>query len=182
MATCNPCYEDELNEHDLVACDIPTKGGGDAIIVLPCDHEVTDPSDEVQVEAALAAGARLVQNVKVGIPEATAQTQETIRACATSYPSVYDGTITLEDGNITDNNVNSFYPELFSGRPFGGAIIYECATGKVKFIDKEIRFTGSIVLPNTSTEIQMAIGTGSYRYVPGEIVPKQADAPAGIFS
>ena len=182
MATCNPCYEDELSDHDLVLCDIPTKGGGDAMIVLPCNHSVTDPSDEAQVTAALADGAKLVSNVKVGISEATAQTQETIRACATSYPSAYDGTVTYEDGNITDNNVNSFYPELFSGRPFGGVIIYECATGKVKFIDKEIRFTGSVILPNTSTEIQMATGTGSYRYTPGEVVPMQADAPPGIFT
>lgn len=182
MATCNPCYEDEMAEHEQLTCVGEPKGGIDSLIVLPCNHGVTDASDEVQVQAALDNGARLISGIKAGIPEAAAQTTETTRGCATTIVSAYDGTITLEDANLTDSNVNDFYPQLFSGQPYGGVILWECATGKVKFIDKEIRFSGSITTPNTSTEIQKAIATGTYRYAPGDIVPKQADAPAGIFS
>lgn len=82
------------------------------------------------------------------------------------------------DGNVNASNVN-FYTTLFSGQSFGGLIIRECGESRVTWIDDEVTWTGTRLLPENDNENQTFSGTFTWR---NKAEPDIFDEPANIFS
>ena len=65
------CYsyncDDPLGNHLLNDCGNEKQGGIKDIIILECNHQLTDPSSQAQVEDEINAGrATKIQNLKIG--------------------------------------------------------------------------------------------------------------------
>ena len=182
MANCIDYNCTDLLDHVKNDCEEERQGGSDQIIILDCDHQLTDPSNASEVQAEISAGrAKLVQNVKVGFDKPSAVTVDSNIACRTPKVVNYDRAGTIMDGNVNQYN-NDFYDAITNGRAVGGIIIYECgdpANPKVSWIDDAVEVQGGRVFPNTDTEFQRYELDFAWRSL-GE--PAIYDAPAGIFS
>lgn len=175
-----PSYNcDELEDHLLNDCEVNEQGGSDQIIILDCGHTVTDPSDATQINANIASGkAKLIQNIKAGIPAAAPVEVDALIACRPPVTVNYDWTMNLIDGNVNANNVG-FYNQLNGGRAIGGVIVYACSANKVLFVDEAIKSSGSLVFPDTDSEFIRFESTLKWKSLTN---PTYADPPTGIFS
>lgn len=182
MANCvNYDCEDTLPDHTLNTCGDELLGGVKDAILLECDSQITDPSNATQVQAELDAGrATLVKNVSIELPAATPTLVDSTVACSTQKVARYERTLNLIDGNVSDANVD-FYNEVFSTRSFGGIILHECGEDEVTWIDEEIRFTGSRIIPNNNNEFQTFTGVGTWQTNPDRVDGNIYETPAGIF-
>lgn len=180
MANCiNYNCNDPLGLHLLNDCGDELQGGVKHAIILECDTQLTDPSNAVQVQAEIDAGrATLVKNIKVGMPAASPVKIASNVACSTDKLVTYDRTLTWMDGNINDNNITEFYNNLLAGQSKGGLIIYECGADQVTWIDDEVRFTGSRIIPDSDNEFQRFECTVEWRNKYDSTI---YSAPAGIF-
>lgn len=170
MSNClNYDCNDPLGDHMPNDCDEVLLGGIDAIIVLECDSQLTDPSSAVQIAAEIAAGrATLIENVKVSIEAASPVTVDPLVSCSTPKLVNYDRSGTIIDGNVSDNNID-VYNKINAGRAFGGLILHLCGTedsvggAKVLWIDKKVEFTGSLIVPPNNNDIQRFEGKFTWR-------------------
>jgi hypothetical protein len=186
MANClNYDCNDPLGTHLPNDCGEELLGGGSGMLLLECNHQLTDPTSAAQVTAEIAAGrAHLLLNLKVGLDAPSPVEIDSNVAGGTTKLVTYDRTGTLIDGNVSANNV-SFYNGVFGGRVFGGALVYivgtQEATGgeKTFFIDAPVNFTGGVTMPNNNNEFITFNGTFKWRL---RDMPSLETAPAGIFT
>jgi len=182
MANCvNYDCQDVIGDHTLNQCGEELPGGIKDVILLECDHVITDPSNATQINAALTDGtATLIKNVSYELPAAAPVLVDSTVACSTQKVARYDRTLAYIDGNVSDVNV-VFYNEVNSSRSFGGIILHECGKDEVTFIDEEIRFTGSRIIPNNNNEFQTFAGTGTWETDPDNVDGRIFSTPANIF-
>ena len=186
MANCiNYNCADDIGEHVENTCGEELLGGSSQMVLLECNHQVTDPSNGTQIAAEIAAGrANLLTNLKVSIAKPSPVEVDSNVACGTSKLVTYDRTGTLIDGNVNANNI-TFYNAVFGGRAFGGAILYLCGTSeadsgeKVEWIDSTVTFTGGKVLPEDNNSFQRFEGDFKWRKKDGQMLYAN---PVGIFT
>lgn len=159
MATCSSynCLSLGSYNSTLDNCSTFRTGGTSAIVLLACDHQITDPTDGAAILAEIAAGrAWLVENVKVGISAGTPVTVDPITACGTAkvIKNTYTGTI--YDAKVDATN-NDFWNQLTNGYVIGGMIMNVCSTDSLAdiaiYVDAEISFSGGLVQPDVNTEL-----------------------------
>ncbi len=174
---------DPLEAYVLNECQKILLGGFDAAILLECNHQITDPSNATQINAALNNGtATLISEASFSLEAATPVTVDTLVPCQPPRTVNYTRTGLYKNQNVNSQNVD-FHNILFGGRSFGGLIIRMCSetdsgTGKVYWIDQAVSFTGSLVGPPNNTDLQRFEGTYTWN---SKTNPAQYDEPAGIF-
>lgn len=178
MPNCINYNCDEITEHLKNDCEEFLQGGVSQVLLLECNHAITDPSNATQVNAAISDGtATLIQNVKLGIDAASPETVDSPIACRPPKLVNYTRTASWLDGNVNAQNV-TFYNTAFNGRSFGGMIVYECSSGKVTWYDDAITLTGNRIIPNTDAEFQRFEGVATWKGINDGSIH---DAPAGVF-
>jgi len=152
--------------------------------LLECDNQLTDPSDPAEITTEIAAGrAHLLLGLKIGVDAPTAIEVDSNVSGGTTKLVNYDRTMTLIDGNVSDNNID-VYDKVCGGRVFGGAILYLVGTeqstagASVYYIDSAINFTGGLTIPNNDNEFITFNATAKWRK---KTMGTLATAPAGIF-
>jgi hypothetical protein len=166
-------------------CGEELLGGGGGVILLECNHQLTDPSNTGLINIEIAAGrAKLITGVKIGINAPSPVKVDSNAACQNQKLVTYDRTGSYVDGNVSADNVE-FYKPIFAGRTFGGLIIWECGTEdsdagpQVTWIDAVVNFEGGRILPPNNNELQRFEGAFNWRS------RHDADiyaAPAGVFA
>ncbi len=183
--SCNAYCADELPAHTINDCDLERTGAGDGVLILECGHEITDPSDAVEVQAAIDAGlATLVKNVRVFYDRAAPTLVDSNIPNRPQKVARYERTGTLRDANVNEPNVE-FYNLLATGRTFGGLIIKESGNDddqKVKWINEVVTFNGSDNLPESDSEFQNFEVQFLWRTSANNVNPQMYDVPIGIFS
>lgn len=185
MANCiNYDCNDALGTYLSNDCGEELLAGGSGIILLECNHQLTDASNATQINAEISAGrAHKIDGVKIGIDEAAPVEVESNVVGGTNKLVTYNRSGTLIDGNVSNSNV-TFYNKVFGGRTFGGAIIYLKGTEDgsqtlVYFIDAAINFTGSLPIKNNNDENMRFTGKFTWRK---KDMPSLPNAPVGIFA
>jgi hypothetical protein len=175
---------DALGDYTPNDCAESLLAGGSGIILLECNHQLTDASSATQINAEIAAGrAKKIDGIKIGINEPSPVQVEANRIGSNQKLVTYDRTGTILDDNVNNTNVD-FYNQVFGGRPFGGAIIYlkgseESSQALVYYIDAAITFTGGLAIKNNNDEIMKFSGTFTWRK---KDMPSLPNAPVGIFA
>lgn len=185
MANCTDYNcDDVFGTYNEAECGEELVGGMDAAVLLACDHQLTDPSSQSQIAAEIAAGrAVLVTGASFSIEPASPVTQDSIVPCRPASVSTYNRTGVYKNPNITSENI-TFHQGIFKGKKLGGIILHECGTEdaingpQVTWIDAVVTFTGSRIVPGTTTEKQRFEGTFSWI---SQIDSQIYDAPASIF-
>jgi hypothetical protein len=172
----------ELDDHEYVLCGAVRLGGVPSALFLECDHSITDPSSEAQINAAISAGkAKLVKNVMIGVPAASPIEVPSFIANEPPITVNYDRTLTIKDQNVVAQNI-SFYNSLWGGRALGGMILFENGDPddpKVTWIDAAMKGSGSRIIPENNNEQQRFEGTFKWRKLAeGQIYA----APSNIFN
>lgn len=180
MANSNNCVNyncTSLGTRLPAECGVFLKGGISDFILLNCDHEITDPSDDIQIQAELDAGrATLVSGVRIGLDAPSANTIDSLIACAPDPVLNYDRTATIVDGSVCENI--DFLNDLSDGRLFGGIIFRLCDECKVLWVDAAVSFAGGVIVPDNNTEAVRYEGTVSWKDTRN---PKFYTEPIGIF-
>lgn len=173
--------DDALGSHVLNDCGVGTMGGYKNCILLECVNEITDPSDATEVQDAIDAGeAHLIKDVKLSIPAASPVKVDSQVANAPQIVTKYEFAGTMVDGNVNTSN-RTFYNNLLDGRSFGGIILHNADEGKVYWFDAEVRFEGSLIMPDNDGESERFETTFNYKTSPQNVVPGIYTEPAGIF-
>lgn len=158
MATCQSYNCDTLGSYDqtLANCTLFRKAGISEIILLACGVELTDPEDEAEIAALLAAEeAWYMPNLKVGIDAPSQETADPVTACGTQVVvnNVYTGQIF--DAKVSATNT-AFVNKLIAGYSIGGMLLKICDTEGLTpmmiYVDAEVNFSGGLVVPNTNSE------------------------------
>lgn len=160
MANCITYNCDDLGEYDssMGSCAARVrKSGASTIYLLECGHEITDPSNATQVNAALEAGlAKEITGVKFGFNDPTPVTSPATTSCGTEEVVDYTRTATLEDYKVT--TTNTAFWNTAKKRAYGGLLIMQCATegltDQVTWVDAEVTVQAFKKFPNTSSEAQ----------------------------
>lgn len=174
-----------LDLHTPNDCGEELLGGSDAIIILECDHQLTDPSDGTAILAEIAAGrATLIEGVKVSIEAPAAVELEPLVACETAQVINYDRAGTLLDGNVSAVNIN-FYTPILRNRKFGGVILRLCGTTgsnqgeQVIWIDSTVKFKGGLIYPPGNNEQIRLEASFAWR---NANEPDMYASPTGVFN
>jgi hypothetical protein len=173
---------DELTDHDVqeLQCDGPRPGGVKDILFALCGNSVLDPSDGTQWTTALGAGfAKEVFNLVAGIDSAEPTLSPKTTACG--LPKTLFVTLT---GSIVDYNFSAgnftFWDRLINGYTIPQMLLRICPKPGFDdvsiWLDGEISFTGSPIVPPTDEEAARFELTWTFK---GErsVVP----TPEGIF-
>lgn len=159
MATCATynCLSLDTWESTLDNCATYRAGGSSAIILLACDHQITDPTSVTQVDAEIAAGrAWLMENIKVGLTPQTPETVAPVTACGTErvINNIYQMSIFASQVNETNA---TFVNSLTAGYVLGGVIIGVCETDGLTnlllYSDSEVAVQGGLVLPDNNSDV-----------------------------
>lgn len=175
---------DTLGTQQLNDCEEPLLGGMSAMLVLACNHQITDPSNATQVNAAIANGtATLISGVSLSLEIPTAIKTPSLVACQTDIITNYTRTALYRNQNVNATNID-FHIPIFSGRAFGGLIFYECSpdgagANNVLWIDAAVKGEGGLTVPLSNQEIQRFEGTFSWL---SKADPAMYTAPAGVFA
>ncbi len=179
MANCESYCVDPVGDHSVLLCEA-VLGGISDVILLECDHQLTDPSSASQINAEIAANrATLVKQIKVGMEAPSPIEIDSQVSCSPSRVVNYDRTITLLDGSVDDANVD-FYNDVLDGRRFGGLILHECGTetDRVTWVDSAVTLQGGRIIPNDDNEAQRFEATAAWKNISmGNIFA----VPIGIF-
>lgn len=184
MYNCAQYGCDPLGTYSLNECGEVLLGGFDSVILLECNHQITDPSNATQVQAALTAGtATLITEASFSIEPPAPVTVDTLVPCQPAKTVNYNRTANYRNQNVNPNNVE-FHQPIFAGKVFGGLIIRMCSetdsgTGYVYWVDAAVTFTGGVVGPAANTELQRFEGVASWV---SKNDPTLHVEPAGIFS
>jgi len=174
---------DELGEYQENVCNKEFVGDFSAGVLFNCDSEIDDTSieDGTAVQAEIdASRAKLITGALFTIEDPAPQEAESQVPCRPKSVTGIQRT-----GNYNNPNVNSgnddFHDVLFSGKKFGGLLLYECTSNKngnaqSKWINSAISFTGGLsAKPKT---IQAYAGKFNWDSMKN---PKTVATPAGIF-
>lgn len=172
-----------LGLHRLNDCGEELLAGGSGIVLFDASTILTDPSNGTQILTEIAAGrAVLIDNVKIGIDEASPVEIESNVVGGTNQVVTYNRSGTLIDANVSNLNV-SFYNDIFNGRKFSKAILYlkgteESSSTLVYFIQATITFTGGMPIKNNNDDTIKFNGKFTWRKLDMPTLPV---APTGIF-
>ena len=186
MANCiNYNCTDTLGVHNLNACEEELLAGISGVVLLECNHQLTDPSSASQITAEISAGrAKLFDGIKVGIDDPAPVNVESNIVGGTEKLVTYNRSGTGIDANVNLNNINT-YNQLFGGKVIGGMILYlkgteEANAGrKVFWIDEAISFNGGLPVKNNNDENMKFNFKFSWR---SKNMPLMYTAPTGIFA
>lgn len=179
------CYsyncDDALGSHTINDCNSSTKGGYPNILLVACGTTLTDPSDEVEVQAAIDAGTAFpIKNVKAALPAPTATTVDSMIANEPPVVASYEFAGTLMDQNVNSPNL-TFYNNMYDGRTFGAIYLHNKNEGIMYGWTEVITFQGGMVLPDSKSELERFESTFNFSALPGENAPTRYTEPAGIF-
>lgn len=183
MYNCSNYGCDPLDAYFLNECNEILLGGYDQAILLECNHQITDPSNASQVNAALANNtATLVSNASFSIEAPSPVTVDTLVACQPPKTVNYTRTGLYKNQNVNPGNID-FHSTIFKGKVFGGIIIRMCSetdsgVGYVYWIDSSVTFTGGLIGPALNTDLQRFEGTFSWM---SKTDPAMYVEPAGVF-
>ena len=185
MANCiNYECADALGAHLPNECGEELLAGGSGMVLLECNHQLTDASSASQINAEIAAGrAKKIDNVKIGLDEPAPIQVDSNLVGATQTLISYNRSGTMTDSNVNDVN-RALYDQIGGGRTFGGAIIYikgteESAQALVTWIDAPLRFTGGLPIQNNNDQIMVFNYKFAWRM---KDMPTLPNAPVGIFT
>lgn len=159
MATCQSynCLDLPPYDETLDNCALYRKGGISQMVLLACGVEMTDPSDETELDALIAADqAWYLSNLKVGLDAPSPETVDPITSCGTARTvnNVYTGT--LFDAKVSEANT-LFYNQLIAGYAIGGALLKVCDTDGLApmmiYVNAEVAFSGGLVVSDTNSEL-----------------------------
>lgn len=164
-------------------CNETRAGGIRELILLSCDHGITDPSSAAEINTALAANnAVLFTQMMVGMDTPSPITGENLVSCNTESVVNYDRQITIVDGNVNDTEIAAWNTmNASTGKVLGGIILWDgCGndTGKVFWIDDAVQVEGGMMIPNNDDANQKFDLTGKWR---SKGDPRIYAEPAGIF-
>ena len=152
MPNCVDYNCSELSDHEQNSCNELVQGGSDAIGLLTCDHQLTDPENSVDVQAEITAGRLFIaKGVKVGLPSASPISVGPYTAGEVGTIVNYDRTATLIDPNYNQTNI-TFYDTAVNNKKFGGMLIRLKESGKVVWIDASINMEGSPIIPDDTND------------------------------
>jgi len=177
--------QDEIGVYAQNDCGEELLAGISGMLLLECNHQLTNPSSAVEIAAEIAAGrATLVDGIKVGFDAPSPVQVDSNTVGATQKLVTYNRQGTLIDGNVSIAN-NTFYNKVLGGRIFGGAIFYikgteeSTAGALVAWVDAALNFNGGLPIKNNNDENMTYQGTFTWRK---KDMPILAAAPSGIFS
>lgn len=175
--------DEVLGTYNENECGLEIPGGGDAALLLECNHTITDPSNEAQIAANVAAGlAHRVTGVSITIEKATPNILNTNVPCKPNSVIGYSRTGTYYNPNVSGPNV-TFHNTLMGGKKFGGAIVHLCGADNagipsVLWIDAQIVISGSLILPGSNKEAMRFEGDWSWEDIDN---PMMYEMPTNFF-
>lgn len=173
--------DDNLGTHTPNDCNDISLGGYADLLLLECDHAITDPGNATQVETALADDtAHLILNVKSSLPAPSAIKQSSLVANQPDIVTGYELSGTLVDGSVSSAN-STFYNNVGGGRSFGGLIFHNKEEGKVYWHNAAVRFEGGLVMPENDSEAERYEYSFNLKKDPNDANPTISVEPAGIF-
>ena len=159
MASCATynCLALDTWESTFDTCATYRAGGSSSIILLACDHQITDPTDLTAVNAEIAAGrAWRMENVKVGLTPQTPETVAPVTSCGTErvINNVYQ--LSIFASQVNQSNAD-FVGTLTAGYVLGGVIVGVCSTAGLTdlmlYADAEVSGQGGLVLPDSNSDV-----------------------------
>lgn len=158
MATCASynCQSLSTWESTLTNCSPYRAGGSSSILLLACNHQVTDITDLASVTAEIAAGrAWRMENLKVSIAPGSPETIAPVTSCGLERVINNTYTATIYAAQVDPDNA-TFVASLTSGYVIGGIAFGVCPTDGltdiILYANKEVSFQGGIVLPDLSSD------------------------------
>lgn len=143
-------------------------GGGSDLYLIKCGINVSDPSDETEMAALLAAGDLiLISGIAGGFDEPSAVSVDDPTACGGTIDINYDRTLTWQDGKVS-KDVVEWYNGV-KGERFGGALLKECAQDRWNWVDASVLLTSARTMPQKNGELQLINGTLAWRAVPDPV-------------
>lgn len=181
--SCTSLNCQEIDDFVPNDCDVVLLGGSDQMLLLFCGSGVTNPSNATQIQAAINAGtAKLIQNVKVGIPLPTAVDLPVTVSGQPPKVGTYDHTLTAYDANVNATNMES-YNTLGKGVQVEAILLKmnSEATPSGRWIapPASIYFKGGYTSPDDSTDVQHFEYTAFWK--DQDANPEYVTLPAGIF-
>lgn len=182
MANCINYNCDPLGTHTIDnSCKGIVKGGVQNLILLDCNHQMTNPSSAAQLNSEINANrAKIITNVRCGFNKPSPITVESLVSCGVPRPVNYDRVGTIKDGNISSTNID-FWNSLVSGRWLGGMVLLECydAGDKpyVTWINAQVFCEGGRVVPDVNTGVQLFDMEFKWRSLRDA---QRYDAPVGV--
>lgn len=176
------CTED-LVDQVLNDCGEKVEGGIPEMIIFDCGHEPTDPSDETEITAIIAAGNAVhVKEIKGGIDAGSPIKPESMVSGRPAKVSVYEFTGTFIDANVNTQSA-AFYRSINSvnGRTIGAILASTTGDPALAYYikpPKGIVFEGSGVIPNDNDNFTHYAMSFMYRAKEAFDV---VTAPSGIF-
>lgn len=181
MSTCISYECDPLGDYLQNDCGVEQLGGNNQLILLECNHTITDFTNATQINNNINAGtAKLLGPLKAGIDAPSPIEVEPMVSGAPASAVNYDRTVTFMDGNVNATN-DAFYDTVVGGRSFGGIVLYSDSDPDnpiINVIEGNIKATGGKVMPNNDNEqtryevvLKVRKRTGFLQYA----------APAGVF-
>lgn len=177
------CDEGSLGTYHENDCGKEFSGGISQAVIFYCGHQLTDPTDGVAVLAEITAQrAQLVTGASFSIDDPQGQETESIVPCRPPSVTTYKRAGTYANPNVNSDN-DDFHDILFSGKKFGGLLLYECQSNadgfpQCKWIDEVITFKGGLTVPGKTTDKQAYKGTFAWESLGN---PKTVATPAGVF-
>lgn len=152
MPNCVDYNCSELTDHEQNSCNTLILGGSDALGLLTCDHQLTDPTNATQILAEITAGRLFIaKGVKVGLPAASPISVGPYTAGEVSTTVNYDRTLSLIDPNYNQSNI-TFYDIAVNNKKFGGALVRLKDSAKVIWIDSAMTMEGSPIVPDDTND------------------------------
>lgn len=161
------CADEVFGDFYLNDCNKTIPGGTNGGYILECNHTITDPSNETQLAANVAAGlATWVPGSTITIEKPTANTIESGVSCKPPQLVGYDRTGTYYNDNVNFANIAQ-HNIMFGGKKIGGLLWRQCGAAdrgedRVVWIDAEITITGGRILPQSNKEAQRFEGDISW--------------------
>lgn len=178
------CF-DELGDYHENDCGKEFVGDFNQAVLLYCGHHLTSAADAADgnlVNAEIAAGrAKLITGALFDIDEPQAQQEDSMVPCRPQTITEIKRSGDYKNPNVNSDN-DDFHDVLFSGKTFGGVIIYECTSNKngdeqCKFIDSPVSFSGGL-----SAKVKAKQGyVGKFNWSSFKN-PKTIATPAGVFN
>jgi|SRR6185369_4628935 len=174
------CFDDMGDFHEN-NCGKEFTGDFNAGVLFACNTQLTDPTSGTQVLAEIAAGrAWLITGALFDIEDPQPQLVDSMVPCRPQSITEIKRSGNYQNPNVNEDN-DETHDTLFSGKLFGGLLLYECNSNKngsaqVKWIDAAISFSGGLSAKTKSK--QGYIGKFNWTSFAN---PKTVATPAGVF-
>lgn len=182
--SCTSLNCQEIDDFVTNNCDQVLLGGSDQMLIAFCGSNITNPSSAAQWTAAIAAGkAKLITNIKVGIPLPTAVDLPITVSGQPPKLGTYDHTLTLYDANVNSTNMSS-YNALGKGVQIESILLKmnseDTPSGRWIAPPASIFAKGGYTSPDDSADVQHYEYTMFWKDQNAN--PEFVTLPAGIFS